>query len=64
MFVHRKSVKLSADLASLSISKDAGVISKTTSMFLKEIGPTLDMFGSRSALGIQKIHSSLTDVDI
>jgi hypothetical protein len=64
MFVHRKSVKLSADSGSLSISKDAGEVSKTTSMFMKERGPALDEFGSRSALGIQKIHSSLTDVDI
>jgi hypothetical protein len=30
----------------------------------KERGPTLDEFGSRGALGIQKFHSSLTGVDI
>jgi hypothetical protein len=50
---------------SASVKTQESLIRRQNMFQLKERGPTLDEFGSRTgALGIQKFHSSLTGVDI
>jgi hypothetical protein len=55
-------VKFSTDGESLSISKGTGEVYKATSMIPKKSWPSIDEFGFRSALEIQKSHSGLPAV--